>query len=252
MEIKLDIPKGYKPEITEQEDGYLLRIFEPKEEPKFKRGDIIFVSDRNNLNEAICIIKEIKDESNGYYYHAMFNTINRFLFTNYNMANVWKEERLATPKEQQILFTALAKDGKRWNTETLELEDILKVPENIKLYQPKKNDDQIYIGFEHRQMLGVGQMLGVYNGAWHVMINDKDVPCEPIQCELIPCKREDLKVGDTAFCIHEGVNLRQSMNERFNYCKIRSAHDHTYTAGGNITTSANRCEVWYKVVPIKE
>ena len=41
MEIKLDIPKGYKPEITEQEDGYLLRFFEPKEEPKFKQGEII-------------------------------------------------------------------------------------------------------------------------------------------------------------------------------------------------------------------
>ena len=83
--------------------------------------------------------------------------------------------------------------------------DIL-VPESIKLYKPNKGSNDLFIVF------GNNQMLGIYNGVYIVRVNDKDLPCKPIQCKLTPCKREELKEGDTGFCCHENKDFGDIMN----------------------------------------
>ena len=159
------------------------------------------------------------------------------------------------PEERQLLFTALAKEGKRWNAETLEIEDILRVPESIKIYQtdPVNYGDGLFIKFNKKQFLGA-----------HLNSYIVDAPLIPgvvyipIQCELIPCKREDLKAGDTAFTLpRQGSReLKEELLILDNYCKIINSHFFVYVINERDVESngysGHYYYSWYKVVPIKE
>lgn len=196
QEIK--IPDGCKASIDFEKRVVVI------EKGEFKKGDIVFASDHNNLNKVIFIYMKYEPDPNalnGYHYYTQLNLITKDLYYTDSMSSDWVECRLATPAEQQLLFDALAKEGKKWNAETLQIEDIEKdilVPESIGIY--RYNDpheygggDNLFIGFNNNT-----QLLGYCANRWvaypNIYNNNKKV-----QCKLIPCKREDLKVGDTAF-----------------------------------------------------
>lgn len=86
-------------------------------EVEFKRGDIVFSNDR------IMIFKDMP-----FYYYVLYSRISNLIYTNsvYGIPFSASGLRLATPEEQRELFDALKKEGKKWNTETLQVEDIKK------------------------------------------------------------------------------------------------------------------------------
>ena len=117
---------------TEAEKNQLIKAVEDKykktwngEEwvdmkPVFKRGDYIYARDN-----VICIVKEIKDEINyiacyGFHILAFNDTF-----------PITECMRLATEYERKQLDDALAKEGKRFNPQTKELENILKVGDMV-------------------------------------------------------------------------------------------------------------------------
>ncbi len=104
------IPDGCKAITMEQIGNQLVTTFEV--EQKFKDGDVLISTKTNTL----CVFKR-------------YTSINGFeSYT--NNANCtdshWASPcfRLATPEEAQQLWDALAKQGKRWNPETMEVEEI--------------------------------------------------------------------------------------------------------------------------------
>lgn len=192
---EITIPEGHKATIL----GSTIRIEPIDERQEFEKGDILY-HNTDGILEWVFIYTHKDGNSyiglncvclqSGYYYYD---------YSNY----ITKEIRIATPEEQQLLFDALAKEGKRWNPDTLEIENIEKrilVPESIGIYKTHEppfeginTGDKLAIAFNDNK-----QVLGFMNGAYIVdILNDKFY--SKIQCYLQPCKREDLKAGDTAF-----------------------------------------------------
>ncbi len=164
--------------------------------------------------------------------------------------------RLATPSEQQLLFDALAKEGKKWNSETLEIEDIEKdilVPESIGIYRYKYNDyfgDKLFIGFnDESQFLGVRSDLN----RWITYAYKESL--ERIPCKLIPCKREDLKAGETVGIMQRNLSLADTSTELSFYNKVISGCEFACIDGKGIEVYNERVSptldqhVFYKVVP---
>lgn len=216
QEIK--IPDGCKASIDFEKRVVVIE----GEKPKFKRGDIIFASDHNKYNELIFIYKkyELDDMGlNGYNYFVQFNMIHEELYFDNNLSSNWKEIRLATPTEQQLLFDALAKDGKKWNETTLQIEDIQKdilVPDSIGLYKQNayNGGDGILIGFnDNKQLLA----FNTETEQWVVKSNKYSTR---VQCQLTPCKREDLKSGDTAFFSETSLLDNSMLSDLGRYVKI--------------------------------
>lgn len=232
---------------VDEEKNCTVIVYGKKEEPKFKRGDIVsatYFGERFTLilredyaispRRVSCIAA----------YRERFNDV---IMDSGIESLEWTP---STPEEKQRLFTALAKEGKRWNAETLELEDILRVSENIKIYQldclnnQLMHGDRLRIGFNNNTQL-LGYDLGVYSVS-------KAIPAiKEVQCELIPCKREDLKAGDTAFS-----HLVNNASELAGYCKILGSSKGAYISDNCSVMVANWSVhpslQWYKVVPIKE
>ena len=125
--------------------------------------------------------------------------------------------------------------------------DILRVPESIKIYQTNScnHGDGLFINFNKKQFLGVNARSYVVDAPLMPLVN-----CSRIQCELIPCKREDLKAGDTAFASYVDDYFDLS-----NYCKILGSEYVAYISPGEdakVSGWINVELIWYKVVPIKE
>lgn len=114
QEIK--IPEGCKASIDFEKRVVVIE----KERSKFKRGDIVkwqgcrpFVG---------IILRENRHDGRENYVIDDPTDSNKKLFDSCYVDFV----RLATPSEAQLLFDALAKEGKRWNAETMQIEDIEK------------------------------------------------------------------------------------------------------------------------------
>ena len=110
--FKIAVPEGCKAEIK-QDNGFLVVTFEPKEW-KPKDGDIIAFSSR-----ALGIFKDY-----GCLGHTDYVVLSEGMLR-FNEGN-WKKDNLrpATEEEKQLLFDALAKEGKRWNAEEKRIEDL--------------------------------------------------------------------------------------------------------------------------------
>lgn len=127
--------------------------------------------------------------------------------------------RLATPAEQQLLFDALAKEGKKWNATTLQIEDIKKdilVPECIGIYKHKHRLDLgLLIGFNYDS-----QFLGYhpFNKQWFVASEQNKY--EKVQCKLIPCERKDLKAGDTVVIANSHLKIESVLSDIDMYSKV--------------------------------
>ena len=66
-----------------------------------------------------------------------------------------------------------------------------------------------------------------------------------VPCVLIPCKREDLKEGDTA--VHTSLDTPRVNDLRF-YCKIKKNNRYAFINKGSALDSDMPWENWYKVV----
>ena len=101
-------------------------------EPKFKKGDILFDSHCPNIQiysgSNDCIAQLFLDKNN--------------LFFDGTTGTDLDFCRYATDTEKQLLFDALAKEGKRWDSEKLEVVDLKytpKVGDCVKIIYPSGN-----------------------------------------------------------------------------------------------------------------
>ena len=68
------------------------------------------------------------------------NSVNDCKLEFNSYADAQKYSRYATDQEKQLLFDALEKDGKRWNAETKQIEDIFKVGDLCIMWDDVKSD----------------------------------------------------------------------------------------------------------------
>ena len=99
---------------------------EPKQE--FKDGDILFYE--NPEDEDVCssifIFRGKQNHTPGFLYHAVLDSDGFFNAKDGEFEIYEGKSRLATDSEKQQLFAALAKEGKRWNPDTKQIEDLPK------------------------------------------------------------------------------------------------------------------------------
>lgn len=123
-----DVAQTYINTVEERLGGKLnLETLEIEKQHEFKDGDILY----SNLvgNEVFIAKIEEKGILHSYVYMDIYNKV----------LNIDKDEtfsisgciydgniRLATDSEKQQLFSALAKEGKRWNPDTKQIEDLPK------------------------------------------------------------------------------------------------------------------------------
>lgn len=122
-----DAAQTYIKEIEERLGGKLNRetLEVEKTYPEFKDGDIVAVDlQRKNIR----IFKEKKNENNicfgKYYIGFSFNNEGKRIQTFKNYTADCSSDRLATEKEKQQLFDALAKEGKAWNAKKKQIVDL--------------------------------------------------------------------------------------------------------------------------------
>lgn len=239
QEIK--IPDGCKASIDFEKRVVVIE----QEMPLFKKGDIVIYCTGNftiigkliGIDEHKAILFASKEDDG---YNIKFGT-NRFISPN--------KPRLATPSEAQLLFDALAKEGKKWNETTLQIEDIQKdilVAESIGIYKHKHRLDLgLLIGFNYDS-----QFLGYhpFNKQWFVASEQNKY--EKVQCKLTPCKREDLKSGDTAF-FSETFRLDNGMlSDLGRYVKIIGDKAIKINKKGEPIYDNAFHNHWYKVEPL--
>lgn len=248
INIKVDVPDGFVLDKIETSGDNIVAFVKEKE--KFKRGDVITLIDQDLSKDSVVILEEIATK--GYW---PIGTIRGFTIKSskinrnaaYNKDYLTKS-RFATLSEAQLLFDALAKDGEKWNAETLQIEDIEKdilVPECIGIYKCKedfgRDADGLYISFNDRkQLLYFNNKYNTYG------VCPLHSGFEFIQCKLTPCKREDLKEGDTAF-----ASTRAGYTNIHDYCKIL---DESVASPLDMNVQVelwvNPILKWYKVEPI--
>lgn len=160
----------------------------------------------------------------------------------------------STQKQRQILFDALSKKGKKWNDDTKEVypieKDIL-VPESIGIYKNPTSGfgDRLLIGFNNnKQFLGYNSQTNQWMVFTHV---DR---LKKVQCKLTPCKREELKEGDTAVFIPKEMKdlFEKQPFDTTNYCKILDYQKYVYVIDDEVieTNFDNDAYFWYKVEPL--
>lgn len=259
INIKVDVPDGFVLDKIETSGDNIVAFVKEKE--KFKRGDVITLIDQDLSKDSVVILEEIATK--GYW---PIGTIRGFTIKSskinrnaaYNKDYLTKS-RFATLSEAQLLFDALAKDGEKWNPETLQIEDIEKdilVPECIGIYRfigekPYGHDygDDLLISFNDGK-----QSLFYWNGQYAVdnlpIVFKEYKDLTTVQCKLTPCKREDLKAGDTAF-FSETFRLDDTMlSDKGRYVKILINKAVKINKSGEIIFDRQHHNHWYKVEPI--
>ena len=125
-EIKMTIPEGCKTVTIKVDGGQVTTEFEPKE-TKFepKDGDIIACDETDDIFHRIIIII-FKNTIIGKFtnVYAGFRPYDGFIeLSDSNWGRIGCY-RPATDEEKQLLFDALAKEGKRWNADKKQLENL--------------------------------------------------------------------------------------------------------------------------------
>ena len=114
------IPAGCTSISIEQIGNKIVTEFIPA--CKFKAGDVLFEDGRIMIYKSYKNIESFNIHALIYYYIGK-----EVSYDGYYGVPV-ESCRLATAKEKQLLFDALAKVGKQWNAETLQIEDLKVVP----------------------------------------------------------------------------------------------------------------------------
>lgn len=135
--VKSDNPAAYIKTIEERLGGKLNRETLEIEKPEFKDGDIV-ISDSGTivLVRGISLTRKI-------YYHAYMR--NEYIYINQVegefFSRISRIKRFATDSEKQQLFDALAKEGKRWDSEKKQIVDLKPAFEIGKLYVFNEDDE---------------------------------------------------------------------------------------------------------------
>lgn len=119
QKFKIQVPDGCSAKI-EQQDGFLVVVFEQKEEEKWepKDGDIV-----TSKREVVAIYAQTDEDNGGIITYAGLS--GRHLTIRTDMGWGYTEEfRPASEEEKRRLFDALANVGKRWNAEEKRIEDL--------------------------------------------------------------------------------------------------------------------------------
>lgn len=125
---KLDhnIAYGYVREIERKLGGKLnLETLEIERQPEFQDGDIAFADYGNR--QDVFIVSGITGLSEGYNSFISLDLSSSTLSMGYRTSFFKKDLcklRLATKEEKQNLFDALAKEGKRWDSEKKQIVDL--------------------------------------------------------------------------------------------------------------------------------
>jgi hypothetical protein len=114
-----DVPDGVKKVTVEQVGNRIVVEMVPEERKEPKPGDVMV-----NDGGSVYIFKEVYDDYTHNHY-AWLGTNGRL-----TIDAICNPGRPATSEEAQPLFDALKKAGKRWNPETMEVEEI---PEKEKI-----------------------------------------------------------------------------------------------------------------------
>ena len=114
QKFKIQVPDGCSAKI-EQQDGFLVVVFEPKEW-KPKDGDIIMFGGGTDMT---AIFQSYSDDGT-FSAHIVYSG----KLIPFKPGWINRNMRPATDAEKQRLFDALAREGKRWNPETKQIEDL--------------------------------------------------------------------------------------------------------------------------------
>lgn len=112
---EIKIPKGVDRVSVTQHDNKVVIEFIP-EKPRFKDGDFVYEDGR---------IMIVKRYPNNYHANAYPEYSDDVRYNSwYGVGFSEQTFRYATEEEKNLLIDAMKKDGKRWNAEKLEIEDI--------------------------------------------------------------------------------------------------------------------------------
>lgn len=136
----------YVTKIEERFGGKLNRetLEIEKTQPEFKDGDIVFMKGIKDGYFANCIFilrSEYKDGDERAFYYAFYNADDKFTTAEYGYTRVHYSLRPATDSEKQQLFDALAKEGKRLDSEHKMIVDLKPAFEIGKLYVFREEDE---------------------------------------------------------------------------------------------------------------
>jgi hypothetical protein len=115
MKQTFEIPEGCNRVTIEQHDNQIITTFEPE----FKDGDVLFVEENMHHLSAIFIFKKYIGNNSSEAHIAIVD--GKLVYAGGDVLGL---PRHATEEEKQKLFDAMAKDGKRWNAEAKQVEDI--------------------------------------------------------------------------------------------------------------------------------
>lgn len=169
-------------------NGNIVTEFVPK--CQFKDGDIVVFENPSGWN-APKIIIIYKSENMCYInsYVALFPEAVKFddCFNN----NVYSIKRYATEEEKQQLFDALAKQGKKWNAETKQIEEI----EEEYYFNPF---DKVLIKSENRDIITAlptweAYIFSHYEDNKIIFINGMCVDCQDVK--IIPYEGNEHLLG---------------------------------------------------------
>lgn len=104
---------------------YIAEIEEVEEQPEFKDGDILHCDETDYSVENIFIAKMHGEAIGSYAFLCLHNNKLNIADCDCNESEL-PAIRLATDSEKQQLFSALEKEGKRWNPDTKKFEDLPK------------------------------------------------------------------------------------------------------------------------------
>lgn len=128
MKQTFEIPNGCSRVTIEQQGNKIVTTFEPE----FKEGDILvkkYIPEIFDGSEHIFILDNIKLDGL-IYYKASYSKRKKKVTIGYDYGigsigdGMHLELRYATESERQLLFNALAKNGKQWNAEKKCIEDL--------------------------------------------------------------------------------------------------------------------------------
>ena len=98
-----------------------------KAQPEFKDGDILFYeSGIDDVPNNTFILRGSKQPTPFCNYYACLDSNGFVISRNCHFTMYNEDFRLATDSEKQQLFEALAKENKKWNPDTLQIEDLPK------------------------------------------------------------------------------------------------------------------------------
>lgn len=237
-EIKIEAPKGKVIQQEQTDNGIVVRFVD---EWAPKDGDVVYFSD----DRYTCVGIYSKKTNSDYYPYALYCSIGRSCESDeWELEYKWncRESddifRPATTEEQKQLFDALAKEGKKWNAEKKQIENIeqdILVPEGINIIRD-----------EYRLGIINGDQVLYYSTHCDWVVYTNTIR-RGLKCKLVKCEWDDLKVGDVFYCC--AYNL-EGIDKLTRY-KIKLDDEfYVYWWDNGVTARDYEWNFYYKVVPL--